>query len=321
MVGHAFSGGLSLLGDGGVRQIAVSEEGIGERVGVARREEGAGAAGLDQFGYATDVCADDGFAQGIALQHRHGRVLVPLRRQYNSACGTDEVPQGIAALVAQEFNVRRVAGQPVQVLLDGAGASDAELDARVHGRGDERPQALLGRQPAEVYKRLSRGKVGLVALRVDVVGDVDEFLPRPSPFGELLAVEPAGDDNTVQVPLVDPQEVMNGGLDGNEAADSRRVVNAPMECHVEDVAALAALADSTAVEHLVCGTGDLEIVGGKHRRDPSFLQQGQHRWGQMVVDAMNVRHVGGEPIQQRAKFALGLERVNHLGSHFRLGQR
>ena len=56
------------------------------------------------------------------------------------------------------------------------------------------------------------------------------------------------------------------------------------------------------VEHLVRRTGDLQVVRRQHDRHARFVKNRQHRRREVVVDAVDMRHVGREHLQQLRSF-------------------
>ena len=129
---------------------------LGKRRNVACGCEETGFAGNDELGDAAELRAKHRGADAVGLEQNHGSVLVALRRKYKCPGGPDDVEQGIACLVAREFDVG--AGrfdEGFQLVFLWAGADDRGGNARFGDGLDEREQALFFREAANEDETLT----------------------------------------------------------------------------------------------------------------------------------------------------------------------
>ena len=166
---------------------------LGQGRGIARRKEVAHGRRIDDLRDPGDVAREDRNAHGPGLQDRERGVLVPLRRQHDGR----ETGQNSRRLVRAEGRpdpdpsartarehsrcVQPVATfPPAAVEHDLPGATGPRVTpVEDLGRGEERLQALVGRElseKAETRPRRRRiggdGEVGLLVEGIDQLGDL-----------------------------------------------------------------------------------------------------------------------------------------------------
>src|SRR5690606_4462678 len=148
----------------------------------------------------------------------------------------------------------------------------------------------------------------------------DQFVRRPAPLYELLAVEAAWYDDAVYFVPVKSEQPVDQRLDEYDATDGQRILDAAVENDVVEAPALAFLAHHTMPQHLVGRAGELEGVGRHHHRNVRLLQSGKDRRREMMIDIVGVGEHRRRGRNQLCKILLRLDGIDDLGRVDDLGQ-
>src|SRR5690606_31563292 len=141
------------------------------------------------------------------------RVLVPFGRNGDGPRVADRRVERLAAQEPEKARVRAERrGEPPQPIEVGSRADQVDPDVGPRRGRDQRLDALLDREPAEIHEAPPGIGSRADAARIDEVRNVDELLALEAPFGELAQIEPARHDEAIDVADVTLEETMQIAL-------------------------------------------------------------------------------------------------------------
>ncbi len=167
-----------------------------------------------QFWNTPDIRSDHRATQGIGLQNTDRRIFIPFGGK-NERLGTGHrFMERLAAEIAEELDIGIFyLRQRPKLCFFRSRARNTQTLPRPGSRPDQGIDAFFGRETPREQKviALLNGKALFADRMVDEVWNIDQLVVRPSPFDQLLPVEPAWNHELVDMIAIEPERAMHGG--------------------------------------------------------------------------------------------------------------